>query len=293
MTNTLSIMDIKQQKGFAPGTIDIEDHRIHYEMREGSKNPERTMILCHGAASTHNTTNVLAGKLAEQRPTDRIILIDAPWHGKSTSEKPLEGQTVYNYAGALKRAVEALRANDTIQGKLSWFGWSMGGSIGMLLDLSDVAIDELILINSSPVWETLEAVATQVPPLLDPATSREVFKGVIVSDMATNTSAAEQEDILNHYDDLITPGAVIVNDIKALSTSHYDIRDYLHNIDAKTMIYSGSEDQLALVDMQKLMDKHIPDSVMHIAKDNHVSLMKDAGADDITNCFMEVFCATN
>ena len=277
-------------EGLTHRTKTVGDHTISYEILGGSVEPERTMILQHGAFSTRNATKVLAKKLAEFRKSDRIILVDAPWHGDSTTDLPIEGSDVNTYADVLADFVNELKAEGKIQGKLAWFGWSMGGSIGMLLDLKGVQIDELILINSSPSWEALEAVVTQVPPLADPTMTRDVFKAVMSEDFKEGVTDEERAMIFDNYDVIIDSGEVMVNDLKALAVASYDITDRLSEIKAKTMIYSTEDDMLATVAKQEVLDANIPDSIKHINKvGGHSGLMKPNDAEVIASCFVEVF----
>lgn len=39
----------------------------------------------------------------------------------------------------------------------------MGGSIGLIMDLNGVNLDNLILLNSSPVWESIFKLQANVP----------------------------------------------------------------------------------------------------------------------------------
>lgn len=291
MTNIAkdSVLNAGKLKEFNPQNIQIGDHRLAYEIYNGIENPERTAIICHGATATLHATKVLAGKLAEQRPNDRIILVNVPWHGESTSVAPIDQANVNTYAAILEEFIELLRENNTIQGKLAWFGWSMGGSIGMLLDLNGVKIDELILINSSPVWKTIEGMVTQVPAMLDPNIPKDIFVQSTANDLALNTSVREREDLLAHVDVILADPDVSVNDFKAILPEHYDIRNRLGDIKAKTLVYGNTQDMVATVSMQEFMDECISNSVMHISGDNHVALMKQAESEVIVSCFLEAF----
>lgn len=268
----------------------VGEHKIAYEVLGGSPEPKRTIILLHGAFATRNATKILANKLADFRKSDRIILVDAPWHGASESELSIDGANINTYADVLADFVTAMKEKGLIQGKLAWFGWSMGGSIGMLLDLKGVKIDELILINSSPVWETLGHVVQQVPALADPLTARDVFKSVMMEDFKDGVTDAERNQIFDNYDAIIDEATVMVNDLSALATEHYDIRERLSEIKAKTMIYSTEDDMLALSEMQDVMANAIPNSVKHVQKTGgHSGLMKPSDAEIIASCFVEVF----
>lgn len=292
MTNRIkaSTLNTGKLEGLVHKKAQLAEHTISYEILEGSPKPERTIILHHGAFSTRNTMKILAKEIADLRSSDRIILVDGAWHGDSTSEKSIEGATVNTYADVMAEFVDTLKEDGTIQGKLTWVGWSMGGSIGMLLDLKGTVIDELVLVNSSPVWIALEEVVKMVPPLADPNTARAVFKGVMAEEFKEGVTEEERSAIRDNYDSLIDSGDIMVNDLKALAVSDYDIRERLGEIKAKTMIYSAADDGLATVDMQDVLEQGIKGSVKHVnIAGGHSGLMKPNDAETIASSFVEVF----
>jgi len=269
---------------------DVSNHTIAYEVYSGSETPERTMILCHGASCTRHTMKVLAAELVKHRPQDRLILVDVPWHGDSMSDGPIDYTTVHTYADVLQNFVQQLRENGTIQGKLAWFGWSMGGSIGMLLDLNGAGVDELILINTSPVWETIHGMLESIPALSDPNQISDVFRLVIAEDVGTGTTEAERDNIITQFTDIVSAPHVMINDFAGLKPEKYDIRNQLQNIQAKTVIVSGTQDNLATTDMQQLMVKTIPHALAYIGDGTHADLLKQQGAAIIASCFIEACC---
>jgi len=269
---------------------DVSNHTITYEVYSGSETPERTMILCHGASCTRHTMKVLAAELVKHRPQDRLIIMDVPWHGESMSDGPIDYTTVHTYADVLQNFVQQLRENGTIQGSLAWFGWSMGGSIGMLLELNGVDIDELVLINTSPVWETIQGMLATIPALSDPNQISDVFRLVMAEDMAVGTNEAERDGIIAQFADIVSEPHVMINDFAGLKPDKYDIRDRLQNIQAKTVIVSGSQDNLATTEMQQVMIEQIPHAIAYISDGSHADVLKQHGAAIIASCFIEVCC---
>lgn len=256
-------------------------HSISYLFKEGSKDPDKTFILAHGAMARKETFYIFASELADKNPESRILIVDVPLHGSSTvSIDAVEPMNVHDYAAVLQEFVQSKTLDKTIQGELHWIGWSMGGSIGMLLDLKGVNIDELTLLNASPYWE----FTANLLPILDVKTVREMHTFGLVQDLQTNVSEDDREYIISHLDCLIPEsGDVMVQDIQGIAPVHYDIRNDIQNINAKTLIISGTEDGLATPEYQDVLNREIPESKLVMFEDNHIQLMKPFAAKKIVS----------
>lgn len=264
----------------------VGDHTIHYEMRKGSAHPDRTFILSHGAFGTEGWMKVVAGDLAQKYPNSRIILIDLPWHGQSVGPADkLKDATVYTYADIVQDFIQQKQADKTIQGKLSWIGWSMGGSIGMLLDLHGVDIDELTLLNSSAYWGSVGSLVDTLPVFGDPANSQAAFKAALASNLKTHISTKDSQAVLDYFPEIAASGEVGSHDLAyAINPDNFDIRNQLPNIKADTLILGGDQDTLSLMDYLQTMDKEIPNSELKVYKnDNHYMLVKPEEAQRIVN----------
>lgn len=262
----------------------VGNHIIAYSYYSGKEdNPvDRTFILQHGAFCTKVFMDVLAHKLVQIYPNSRIISVDAPWHGESVGpEDELANATVHTYADILADFVAKKREDNTIVGKLQWIGWSMGGSIGLLLNLKGVEIDELTLLNSSAVWHKIKQLVELVPDAMNVNAIKQVFYNMLENDFKTNMIPAVADELLANYDILTALPEVMVNDIKAVHPDNYDIRNQLKDITAKTLIVSGIEDKMAEEYLQVDLNESIKDSMLLMLNDNHSLLVKDEMLDKV------------
>lgn len=253
----------------------VDNHKIHYEIREGSEHPERTFVLSHGAFGTRHFMKVFAAELAEQYPTSRIIIVDLPWHGESEGpEEQLETIDVIGYTDIVRSFVEKLQEKSVIEGKFHWVGWSMGGSIGLLLDLKFAGIDELTLLNSSPVWETAEALIKNVAEMTDVAKAKQSFGFALASSLETHVTESEKEQILASYNAIASDSKIGSHDLQVIVPEYYDIRTRLPEIKAKSLIFGGTTDILSTIPNCELMHEKIPQSELKVYEDNHYMLVK-------------------
>lgn len=259
---------------FVKKEIEVGNHTIAYEVGQSEKTPERTYILSHGASGTRNYMKVLAKEIVE-KTASRVILIDLPYHGDSKGDlTKLSEITVHDYADTAFDFIAKLRENNEILGKLAWIGWSMGGSIGLLLDLKGANIDELVMLNSSPVWESIQGLQENVPAILDVNAIKEIFRQIEVADFKSNMTKEEYDEALGNYENLIAIPEVMVQDFNAILPSVFDVRDKLGEIKAKTLILGGTQDSVALVEQQELMNARIPDVKLVMFEDTHSMLVK-------------------
>lgn len=270
----------------------VGEHSIHYKLREGKEHPERTFILSHGAFGTEGWLRVVAANLSKIFPEDRIIIVDLPWHGQSTGvEGELEIATVHTYAKVMKQFIHQKQANQTIEGILHWIGWSMGGSVGMLLDLDGVDIQELTLLNSSAYWGSVTHLVQVSPIMSDEKTSQAGFRDALIANLETNVTKEEKETIIAYYEQMAATGKVGSHDLAfAISTDNFDIRSELPKIKAKTLILGGDSDTLSLMEYLQVMNEGIPDSKLKVyEQDNHYMLVKPEQAKRIVEDIAERF----
>lgn len=255
---------------FVSQFADVDGNQIHYKIYEGKKNPKKTFVITHGATATLETTKTYAKAVAEQNPDARILIVDLPLHGKSTSEAFTAGEvSLDKYAEIMGKFIEQKRDDGTIKGKLNYAGWSMGGSIAMKLVLAGAPIDELVLINTSPVWESIEGLKSVL--------GIEAFTPEIVSMMTAgnyNEETANGMDFDTYMQTVYGSPVVGAADFNALAVDAYDIREQLNQIGVKTLIFSGTQDELALPQMQALMDESIPASKLVMYENGHEMLME-------------------
>lgn len=259
---------------FKSETVQIDDQNIAYDIRKGNAHPEKTYVIVHGATATKNYMKTYAAEIAQKEPNARIIILDLPNHGESTGNKDdLANRTVYDYVDYMEKFLEEKTADGTIQGTLNWSGWSMGGSIGMLLDLKGVQIDELTLLDSSPYWKFIDLI---------PESTKESVKGTLSSEFNKHVTEEESKDLYDNIYNLMTKDEdVVKRDLKGLAPAIFDIRDQIKNIKAKTLIIGGTEDALAPVSMFELMAQEIPNSKLVMYEDSHSQMIKPTQAKQI------------
>ena len=285
-----SIIESGKLNSFKDYYVGIVEHTIHYEMRKGKANPDRTIILAHGATATGDTTKVTAKGLADAYPNARIIIVDLPYHGDSTGPKEkLKDVTIHTYVDVMSDFIEKLKEDGVIKGKLNWTGWSMGGSIGMLLDLKGVEIDELTLLTSSPVWHVIQAQLNSMPPEMTGEMFAPIHKQMLGENLKPNMSEKDHASLMSEYDVLHADPDVMLQDFHAIIPSVYDIQDRLGEIDAKTLIIGGIHDTVALPEYQTMMDERIKSSKLVMLDDNHEALMKPNSVQNIVAAFQGYF----
>ncbi len=81
-----------------------------------------------------------------------------PGHGKSVTPKDLVSVDAftdieYNFILKLKETGEIEKDAD-----ITYAGWSLGGSIGLEIAIKEKIFNQMVLISSSPIWETLPSV---------------------------------------------------------------------------------------------------------------------------------------
>ena len=119
---------------------------------------------------------------------------------------------------------------------------------------------------------------------------KEVFYQVVASQLENNITDKERQDVLNYYNSLITSSSEIMSrDFAAILPAHYDIREQLKNIGAKTLIIGGTEDVVALPEQQEVMDNNIPNSKLVMYEDTHAQLVKPQQAERIVNEMQQFF----
>ena len=273
-----------QLKGFA---IETEDHTIYYETAANSDDVEKTFILAHGAFASGRYMNLVAHEILEQIPNSKVLVLDLPYHGYSTASIPVEGVTVHGYKEAVADALTQLDEVGELVGTKHWIGWSMGGSIGLLLSIEDNAFEELTVLNSSPVWETVDAFVS-AGVFSDTSTAKAISKNILFADLE-----GEEQVILDaieaNFDDMTAVGNVIKNDFESITTVNYDVRDKLSEVKAKTLIFSGVNDGVALEPLQHEMAEKIPNNTLVLVDDNHTTVLKPNRAKVIAKHIKDVF----
>jgi len=274
---------------FKERAVDLKDHTIYFEVNSNSDTPERTFILTHGAGGSGRFMNPIAQELINTVPNIKVIILDLPFHGYSIASESLEDYNVNDYTRVVNELLEKLKDENEIVGIAHWIGWSMGGSIGLLSNLSGNGIEELTLLNSSPIWESVPAMIETVPLMSDKIAIVEVFKSICESQVTVNTDASLAEAFMENYYDMIPTGEVLVRDFAGVTPEHFDIVAKLPNITAKTLVISGTKDPVAEMKYQDVMKNNIPDAELLMLEDDHCMLVKPYAVEIIVKAIADRF----
>lgn len=252
--------------------VDLKEHTVVFQKKQNSDKVERTVILCHGAAGSASYMSITANEILETMPNTKVILLDLPFHRYSVASE--ENQVnVHYYTVLVEEFLGLLKEDGELQGTLQWLGWSMGGSIGLLLNLrKNVKIDELTLLCSSPVWNVVEGLL-QIPAFNDENLIVDTFKGVILNDVK-DLDKEIIETITDLFDDIRPSGKIMLEDFKSILPDKYNVVDELKDVTAKTFICAGSKDVLALPELQTVMNENINGSKLVMLDDGHAFLLK-------------------
>lgn len=221
---------IPGEKKFTNKTLRVGKHLISYNISQLMH--KKTIILQHGAFMNKITMMGLAALFRGYN----VIVPDMAGHGQSESPYPIEtvdelADIEYNFINLLKEKGEILPDAD-----ITYAGWSLGGSIGQVMSLKKKCYDRLVLISSSPVWNTI--------PLIPEDKFYETFKNMFFETTSPYISKERKKWNYKNYDSMLSKINISENDITALKA--FDLSDKLKDIDMPTLIVCGSSDSLCL-----------------------------------------------
>jgi pimeloyl-ACP methyl ester carboxylesterase len=218
---------------FSDKYLKTEYGTIHYSAQP-KKHEESTIIFIHGAFVDCETMRPLACHFTDYQ----CVLVDLPAHGKSTGAPQ---QKVEGYANAMELFIHKLLEKGEIHKDIILVGWSMGGSISMLLALAGtLALRKVVPLSSSPMW-----IFPKIPK--DQFNLYEIFSGAFTQ----STPPEVKKRILDNVSLYSSSLDTCMVDIDALN--RFDIRSKIANIKFPTEIVSGDADTIATVEMQHLM----------------------------------------
>lgn len=249
--------------------VNTENHSIYYEEASNSSETKQTIIVSHGACATGRYMNLIALALLDSIPNTKVIVLDLPFHGESTTSLSLEGVTVHDYTAYTEEFLHKLKGNGVLEGAVTWLGWSMGGSIGLLLTKEDTLLDNLVLVNSSSCWESVEGLVTL---FTDNSSNKEVFKHIVLESLQGESQELISK-ISTSYDEITSSGEVIQADFNAILPKHYDLRETLQGVETPTLIFSGTSDNVAELGYQHHLADNIPNSEIVLVEDNHCTVL--------------------
>lgn len=127
-------------------------HRIAYKEWGDPANP-RVLVCVHGVTRVADDFDALARDLSDSY---RVVCPDVVGRGRSDHLRDPQLYAVPQYVADMVTLIARVTANgeDGEDGKVDWFGTSMGGLIGMVLaSLPDTPIAKLVLNDIGPVLD--------------------------------------------------------------------------------------------------------------------------------------------
>lgn len=252
-------------------TVQVGTDTLHYyvlpEKASKKKEANQTFLVIHGAFMSHGATDDVAQALNKKYPHSKVVQLDLPSHGASTSTVGPK-TSVEDLAETVGEAVDEMRDSGDIQGDLVPVGWSMGGSTALAMNLQGVDMKAIVLLNSAPEWSSLGFFAG-----LQGDQVIQAFQGAFAGDLAFGSTPEQAAKLTARLPELTAAPVTAEADVKALLS--FDIRDQLQDIDVPVVVISGDKDVVATMDNQKLMTQEIPDTNLYIFPgDGHTLLMK-------------------
>ena len=123
-------------------------HRIAYKQWGDPANP-RVLVCVHGVTRVSDDFDALAADLSSHY---RVICPDVAGRGRSGRLALAGLYTVPQYVADMVTLVARVTAVPGSDGKVDWFGTSMGGLIGLVLaSLPDNPIGKLVLNDIGPI----------------------------------------------------------------------------------------------------------------------------------------------
>lgn len=153
---------------------------------------------------------------------------------------------------------------------LSLIGHSMGGSVSTQLILNQLPVNELILISSSPEWESLKVLADVPAEQISIA-----FQGMMTQDFSVNTTPELKELLLPQIESMAASGEAGVADIKALI--NFNVKDLISTITIPVVVIYGDTDDTATVANQKFFIDNFPNVTSYkLVGATHTTVIKNA-----------------
>jgi pimeloyl-[acyl-carrier protein] methyl ester esterase len=252
-------------------TIEVGDSVINYNVSE--KHHKNTLILQHGAFINNITMMGLAGIFGDYT----VIVPDMPNHGKSVT--PYELDSVESLAEIEYKFILKLIETAEIEkdADITYVGWSLGSSIGLEIAIKEKIFNRLILIGSSPIWETLPPIPEE---LLHDIIVKFIFDG-----FSKDITPQRLQWVKDNIESMISAPAACMTDIIAIHK--FDVIDKLSSIDIPVLMIAGGKDYLAIPSRQITMIENIPDSkLVLMGNEGHCTVV---GCPEKVYTEMEVF----
>ncbi len=261
------------KKEFNTKSIKVGDCVISYNASK--RRHKKTLILQHGAFMNNITMMGLAGLFRGYN----VIVPDLPNHGKSTSPNEIDSVATYadiEYDFLLKLIELGEIEKDA---DITYAGWSLGGSIGLEIAIQDKIINRLVLISSSPIWQTVPSI---------PADKfDEIFEQMFMQSLSKDVTPERFDWIKNNFNSMLAP--VVVSEKDIVAADNFNVIDKLNIIDIPALMISGQHDPLALPTEQLTMVGNIPNAKLVIIGDESHAMV--VGCPDKVYAEMDKFIA--
>lgn len=261
MSTVLEDKDIGE-KQFEEKTMKVCDSIISYYASK--KYHKKTLILQHGAFMNNLTMMGLAKLFRGYN----VFVPDLPNHGKSVTPYNVEStedltDIEYKFIKKLKETGEIEEDAD-----ITYAGWSLGGSIGQELALKDEKIvDRVVLISSSPIWETIPEIPADV--------FHNTFAKMYEDGIPENVAPERRKWMLDNFEAMMSSTPVCMSDIIVLHK--LNIINRLKDIDLPILIISGDKDPVALPSCQQILSSKIKNSkLVMVSNEGHAMVIENS-----------------
>lgn len=199
-----------------------------------------SVVLIHGAASSH-----LCWPPGLRRiPGYRVLALDLPGHGRSSGEGR---QRVEEYADSIHALLDALKIEKAI-----FVGHSMGSAIAQMIGLTlPDRTAGLILIGTGAQLKVSDFI-------LDNALENPQPVIEFINKWAWSPTAPEQYKLMDKQVLSSVPAKILYGDY--LACSRFDLQDRIHEINAPTLVISGSLDKMTPPALAQFLAEQIPNA---------------------------------
>jgi len=198
------------------------------------------LLLIHGAGGTHLDWPASLRRLPNANP----LLPDLPGHGKS----PTPGRdTITAYAADIISLLDALEIPSAIVA-----GQSMGGAIALTLALDySERVSGLILIGTG-------AKLSVSPDIVERILTDQEAVARLLSEWYWSEATPIERRELTYKQIMAQPAQIIYDDYVACNG--FDVRARLNEIQARALIFAGTQDKMTPQKYGVYLQQYIPDA---------------------------------
>jgi pimeloyl-ACP methyl ester carboxylesterase len=220
--------------------VDVNDGRLFYAHTRCTRPGAPTLVLLHGAGGSHLHWP------AELRRLDgaTVYALDLPGHGRSDGDGC---QSITDYVSTLIDFLDATRTDQAV-----WVGHSMGGAIAQMAALTQPErASGLVLVGTGARLRVLPAILDGI--LEDPDGAYDVVTRIAWAEDAPPALSRLGRQALAETSPQVTYGDFVACD-------NFDVMNRLDQINAPTLVISGTADLLTPAKYGVYLAEHIPDA---------------------------------